>query len=1059
MKKDQVRIKGWQLQRIRFRNLLWGACLLSMFSPLGVMANEKQSLADPEFTQETKRIISGSVREKGTGESLPGVNILILKGKTHLTGTVTDIDGNFRMIIPEEADVLTVSMIGYENQLITLSDKLEFKIFLNSSVEQIDEVVITGIFNNKAKESFTGAATFITKDELKKFENRDILKTIGNIDPSFNIVLNEEIGSDPNKLPDINIRGTSSVSSGQLSLSDGLGVEDDFENLKDDQRVELNIPLFVLDGFEITLERMMDLNQDEIESVTILKDASATAIYGSRGANGVVVLTSVKPEEGKLQVTYKGGFNVEVPDLRSYNLLDAREKLELERLAGLYDSDNFETQLQLKRAYNEKLRLVMEGVNTYWLSKPVQIGLGQSHGVGLSGGTSSFRYRLNFQYRNTSGVMKGSDRNNFNGTINLTYLLKNLRFTNSLTLGFNNSENSQYGAFSSYTRLNPYWKTHDEDGNLVQQFGLGDPILSPRANPLYDASLGSFDKREYTNINENLNIEWDVNEYLKVSGRLGYSKNSATSDKFTSPENTRFIGKADELRGKYVLTFSESTTLSSQMTLSYGRAIGDHRFYAGLNGQLRESQRTSYGLTVTGFAHDRLSFISMGTQYSGDTPFGSEGVSRSVGLTSNFNYTYDNTYYVDLSYRLDGASSFGRNSRFAPFYSIGAGWNVNRMKFVQEKLPSISNLRLKYSYGVTGSLQFSPYEAMTTYEYLSGDDRYNGNLGTYMRKVGNPDLEWQTTYQHNVGLDLSLWQNLISLSTNYYYKRTKDLITQVSLPLSNGYSTYTENMGDVLNEGLELNITLRLLKENKSRPGWNMTGGLSHNKNKLLRLSEAMKEISRVNEELSGNTSPSYLYREGESMNTLYVTPSLGIDPATGKEMFVGADGKPTYEYPTNYKVPYGSMQPKVNGRLSSNLMYKNLRLNLGFSFRLGASVYNSTLANKVETTDLTGNVDDRVLTDRWQKPGDQTLFKGLNNTEPTYITSRLVYKERTLLMNTLSLDYQVPREWVKKHLKASRLTLNYTTNDLLYFSTIKQERGIGYPFAWRHSLSLNIGF
>ncbi len=1006
---------------------------------------------EPDAPKST-RLITGVVKDSSTGMTIPGAYVISTQAGKSLTGTTTNEKGRFDLRLSNEADGLSVSFVGYKTKTVELKGNVNFTILLESDMQVIDDVVVTGIFN-KAKESYTGAATFISKKELVEFESRDMLRTISNIDPAFNVVMNEGIGSDPNRLPEINIRGASSISTQVTSAN-----EDDFENLRDSERVNLNTPLFILDGFEITLQRMMDLNQDEIESVTILKDASATAIYGSQGANGVVVLTSIKPKVGKLTVDYRGTFNVEVPDLRSYNLMDAAGKLQLEKDAGLYETDDFSQQESLKRSYNDKLKSIREGTDTYWLSKPVQVGLGQRHSVNLGGGDPAFRYRMNFQFRNTQGAMKGSVRDNFNGTINISYIFKNLQFTNILMLGFNESNNSQYGAFSSYALLNPYWRLYDDEGQMYQQFGTNDPMMTPVNNPLYNASLGGYDKNRYTNINENFRLDWTISEGFKVSARLGYSKNSSVGDRFTPPNHTEFIGKEDNLRGKYVFSTSESSTLNSQLTLNYAKVIDKHRIYLGLNGQIRETNSVSYGMIVTGFPHDRMDFISMGSQYSGNTPYGAESMSRSVGVTSNLNYTFNNCYYADLSYRLDGASSFGKNSRFAPFYSLGVGWNVNRMQFFQDNFKSISSLRLRYSYGVTGSLQFSPYDAMTTYSYLVGDDRYDGNLGTTIRKIGNPNLKWQTTYQHNIGFDLTMWDSRFSLAGNYYHKKTEDLITQVNIPLSNGYTSYIENMGDVLNQGFELNASVNILKQTKNTPGWSVRGSVSHNRNTLLRISSRMNEINSQNEANSDNLAPVYLYREGESMNALYVVPSLGIDPATGREMFVNADGNATYDYPAYNKVPVGLMQPKINGRLSTNLSYKNLRLSVGFTFRLGASVYNSTLASRVETNDLTKNVDQRVYTDRWRAPGDISSYKGLQNEEATLMSSRFVQTERALILNSLTLDYMVPRAWVKKNLKMSRLNLSYSTNDLIYLSTVRRERGTGYPFAWRHNLSLVMG-
>lgn len=989
--------------------------------------------------------INGVVKDENL-QPLPGASVIVTGASK---GVVADSQGKYSLKAPYGA-ILNFDFIGYETKKV-VADKEIIDVQMFPSVEKLNEVVVTGIFD-RAKESYTGAATFINKKQLEAFESRDLLKTISNIDPAFNIVANNQFGSDPNSLPDINIRGLSSVPNKS---------EQELDALQTGERANLNTPLFILDGFEISLQRMLDLNQDEIETVTILKDASATAIYGSRGANGVVVLTSVKPKSGKLKVNYSSNFNAEVPDLRSYNLLNAPQKLELERLAGLYTSDKFNQQILLDRTYNIKLKAVQEGVDTYWLSKPVQTGIGQTHNLSLSGGDPAFRYSLNLQSRKITGAMKGSDRSNFNGSINITYLLNKLRFTNILSIGFNNSENSQYGSFSEYANLNPYWRPYDENGDQPIQYGVNEPGFNPVFNPMYNASLSGFDKSKYTDIRENFNLEWTLNESFKVSGTVGYNRNLGQSDKFVSPFSTNFFNTSDDkLRGSYNLNTRESSTINAQTTLNFAKVIDKHSIYVGVNGSVRETKSVSYAIGVTGFAHDRLDFISMGAQYQGTSPGGSEGTTRSLGITSNASYSYDNKYFADLSYRLDGASSFGKNSRFAPFYSLGFGANLSKTKFVQEKLPFITNLRPKYSYGVTGSLQFSPYDALTTYQYLINDDRYGGNLATAIKGLGNPDLKWQTTFQHNFGFELGLWKNLISINSNYYYKLTEDLITQVNLPLSNGFPNFTENLGDVLNQGIETDLSFNAIRRNAKGWAWSITTGISHNRNKLVKLSEAMKIISKLNEAYNvGKSEPNLLYREGESMSALYVVPSLGIDPATGREMYIDADGNPTFTYPTYNRVFTGLTQPKVNGRISSNLSYKNFRLNLGFSYRLGASIYNSTFASRIETNDFTRNVDQRVYDNRWRQPGDQVAFKSLTSNDPTYITSRFVQKESTLTLNTLNFDYKVPTEWLKKHLNMERLTVSYSTNDLLYISTIKQERGIGYPFSWRHSLTLSFGF
>ncbi len=310
-----------------------------------------------------KITVTGTVKDVD-GMTLPGVTIQV-KGTT--LGFTTNVEGKFDFDLPKrDGLVLIFSFVGYQKQEIALKkDNKPLMIVMKNDMAEIDEVVVTGIFN-KPKESFTGAVTYITKEDIMNYGNRNLLQTLNNIDPAFVIRESNTYGSNPNVLPEIQIRGISGLP--------------DITNLQTYARAELNQPLFVLDGFEVTLERVMDLNPSDVESVTILKDASSTALYGSRGANGVVVITSTKPRQGKLRVSVSAGLNVEIPDLSSYNLLDAQEKLDLEVRAGLYNS------AERMELYRQNVRAIAEGVDTYWIGKPVRTGVGQNYNLDFGGG-------------------------------------------------------------------------------------------------------------------------------------------------------------------------------------------------------------------------------------------------------------------------------------------------------------------------------------------------------------------------------------------------------------------------------------------------------------------------------------------------------------------------------------------------------------------------------------------------------------------------------------------------------------------------------------------------
>lgn len=329
------------------------------------------------------RDITGIVRDE-FGEPLPGATVISTGASQsrETSAVVTDMNGHFKLTVASDALQLEVSYVGFETKKVALTADLSYDIALQPDSKTIDEVVVTGVFTRKAN-TFTGAVTTIKGDDLKKVGNANILQSLKNIDPSFMQVENLGMGSDPNSLPDFQMRGSSTIS----------GVQGEYAS-------SANQPLFILDGFETELTKIMDLDMNQVESVTTLKDATAKAIYGSKAANGVIVIETKKPESGSLRVTYTGNVSLEVPDLTSYDLTNAAEKLEVERLAGLYLSDNAMSQIALDKSYSQKLREVLAGVNTDWLAQPVRTGVGTKHSLYIEGGDKAMQYGVNLSYNN-----------------------------------------------------------------------------------------------------------------------------------------------------------------------------------------------------------------------------------------------------------------------------------------------------------------------------------------------------------------------------------------------------------------------------------------------------------------------------------------------------------------------------------------------------------------------------------------------------------------------------------------------------------------------------------
>nr|WP_295876519.1 SusC/RagA family TonB-linked outer membrane protein [uncultured Chitinophaga sp.] len=990
--------------------------------------------------------LTGQVLSEGN-KPLPGATVGV---KGTAIGAITDGNGRFSLEAPNNSGILVISYMGYLTQEIRFTKAEDLRILLKPADNKINEVVVTtGIFTRK-KESFTGAATTVTAEQLATFGNRNLVTSLRNIDPSFNIVESNAFGSNPNRMPEIQIRGNSSLPN--------------VNELQDETRVGMNTPLVILDGFESTLQKLLDINQNEVESITLLKDASATAIYGSRGANGVIVIKTKAPLPGKLRLSYRGDLNVEMPDLTGYHVLKAREKLELERITGLYDNVRAEHDVPLKQYYNYLMSEVNRGVETDWLSKPLRTGVGQRHNLRMEGGDNTFRYSVSAQLNDIQGAMKGSFRRVFNGTIGLSYYYKNLRFTNNLLIGLGESQESPYGSFSDYVQMNPYWAPYDEKGRIRKQ--LGDPgsdIYTGRwgqslpVNPLYNATLNTFQRYQTTDITNNLSMEWTLHHDLVFRARLGVTKLNSDSNYFRPADHTAFATMENILRrGSYQYGVNKGYRYDASVNLSYTRQFDKHAVFMGLDYNIREAKGSGYSFLAEGFTNPNFDFISMALQYAeGGKPGGTESLTRAIGLTGSMNYTYDERYYVDASLRADGASQFGRLNRFAPFWSVGVGWNLHKERFFSD-MRFINRLKLRASAGVTGSQNFNAYQALSTYQYYT-NDRYHNWTGAFLQGLGNPGLKWQQKMNYNIGLETELFDRRLSLIADYYIESTNGMISSVNLPASNGFPSYIENIGKLENRGLELKATAFLVRIPKKAFSWSVSGALVHNVNRIVEISDALKAAQKTTENAAG-ALPGILYKEGYSSNTIWVVPSMGIDPSTGKEIYVDRNGQPTYTWNSLDLRASGISEPAYFGNFSSMVRYRGFSMNLVFGYRFGGQLYNQTLINKVENADYHYNVDARVYEDRWQQPGDRAAFKGLLVTTPTNRTSRFVQDESTLTLQNANFQYDWRSGFVKK-MKMSVLSLSANMADVFYLSTVSRERGTTYPFSRQTSLTLTALF
>ncbi|SDJ34849.1 TonB-linked outer membrane protein, SusC/RagA family [Pedobacter sp. ok626] len=995
--------------------------------------------------------VTGRVFDKETNQSIPGVNVSV-KGAAARRAQ-TGENGGFK-IEAQPGEILVFSYIGYKAKEVKVTDTKALTVLLESEVNAMKDVVITG-YQSIKKDNYTGNAVIIKGDELKRLNPQNLLKSIQSFDPSFRLLDNNLLGADPNALPKINVRGSTALPS---ITDDAL----DRNNLAS----SYNLPVFIMDGFEVSLQKVTDLDINRIESITLLKDAAATAIYGSRAANGVMVITTKAPVSGKLQLSYNYELNVTAPDLSGYHVLNASQKLEYERLAGLYKTgnNNVGTQQDLDLQYYDKLKNVVAGVNTYWLSQPLRNTYGQKHSIYAQGGDSSFRYGVDLRYETNPGVMKGSGRDQYSAGLSFNYNpSRKLLFKNEITITQVNAENSKYGNFSTYVNMNPYYPIKDASGNLIQEIANWEIDTHDNSNqqqyqklrvynPLYEATLGNFDKNSYIEIIDAFSADWRITNDLRLKGLLSLNKTKSTADRFVSPYSSSFIqGPVDEIqnRGSYDYSSEDMLAIDGNLTLQYNKQVADHsvNLVAGANVTSSENDRKAF--QARGFTNDRFTNIGFARTYTPDAaPNGSINVKRLVGSFISGNYSFKNRYLLDASFRLDGSSAFGADKRFAPFWALGAGWNIHNEEFMSS-FEAISKLKLVASTGLTGSVSFPAYLSKSIYSYQTSN-WYSTGIGAVVNGYGNEDLQWQKTTTYDVGLDIGLFKDRFLLTPRYYYKLTKGLLTDINIAPSTGFSTYKANLGDMGNKGFELFLTWNAFRTND----WNINviGNMAHNTNKIVKIANSLKAYNKSIDDFQTNpdnkaaATPLLRYNEGQSLYTIYAVKSLGIDPENGKEIYVKLDGSRTYDYDVKDTQPVGDEAPKVDGNFGSNITYKQFMLSFSFFYSLGADRYNQTLVDRIENANPRFNVDSRALEQRWKKPGDITMYKNIADLADTRATSRFVQKENLLELRSVYLSYDLKKAAARK-IGFQGLRAAITANDIFRSSTIEQERGITYPF------------
>ena len=1001
--------------------------LSTLLAGVSLTASAAQALPPMPIAQtaqqndQTGKVIKGRVID-GNGEPLVGATIK-LKGGNGVY--FTDHNGNFEIITKKTREEVTVTYIGHVTQTLFLFPGNETTIPLAADNTSLSEVVVTG-FVNKSKVSFTGSQTTVQKDQLLSMGTKNVLESLQSFVPGLVIAENNLAGSNPNKRPDLNIRGRATF--------DGSA----------------NMPLFVVDGTEVSADYVYDMDMNDIESVTVLKDASASALYGSKASAGVIVITTKTMKPGRLRLNYSGTYRLSTPDLTDYRMLNAAQKLEFERLAGLYtDKTDLERQYRLDTEYNRLAQIVRSGVNTDWLSKPLRNGFSHNHSLSIDGGDDYARYNLGLRYSTDDGVMIGSKRDRLSLFFKFSYNKPGaFSVNNSTTLMSVDSEESPYGSFSDYVKQNPYEQPYAADGSLHRK------LSNLEENPLYEAQAGNFNKSENLNILNTTTLQVWFSDAFRLNGDFSFTKDMSTSNNFRSPLALSELNKTDvSQRGQLTESHTSLVRYAGKLMLSYNKNLFGKLFTSATAGSTIEANNgdnTSY--SSVGYYSANLSHPAFAAGYVNGKPGGSDNIYRTVGFFANVNSIWDNKYFLDFIYRYEGSSKFGKNTRFAPFWSVGSGWNIHNESFLKGK--GIELLKLRASVGYLGNISFEPYQAITSYNYAAGNNYVKG-IGAIPKTIGNPDLRWERTLTSNVGIDLTMFKGRWDLTFDAYIKNTDDLLVNVTKAPSVGVASARENLGAIENRGVELRT--RVVPISTKQLQWSISATYAYNKSKIKQISNALMSKNEENRNATGK-APLPIYEEGGSLTAVKVVPSAGIDPATGREVYIKRDGSYTFDYDARDKVTFGDESPLGQGSLSSYLTYKQWSASASFGYSFGGVVYNQTLVTRVEGANPKQNADERVFNDRWKKPGDYARYRNIADYSTPQQTSRFVQVNNYLTLQSLSVAYEFT-PWQIRKLGLSRMRLELLTNDLFYLSSIKRERGLDYPYARSVEMSVRFSF
>ena len=912
------------------------------------------------FEQQTSKI-KGTIVDSKTGEPIIGASVKV-KGTKH--ATITDVDGNFELNAPEGAPLL-VSYVGYKNEEFEARNGMKIEIHEDS--ESLDEVVVVG-YGTQKKESLTGAMANIKADKLKDVTSATVENMLNG---KVSGVYVAPGSGRPGSTGAIVIRGQTSINGATA-------------------------PLWVVDGV-IVGNSAGDLNPDDIESMTVLKDAASTAIYGSEGANGVVVVTTKQARHEKMSITLSAKAGASTLSRGNMEMMDGAEFYDYYKSFHNVEAVNFPR-------WNEDLR----NSNFDWFKLAKKTGSTQDYNITLNGGSDKIQSMFTMGYFKEEGAVKGYDLSRYSTRIKVIYKpYEWLSIKPNLSGSRTTDKDRQYSVGAMYSML-PWDNPYDENGNPVPNYYSG-WVNSKATNYLNDLAAGNYSSSCSYDLSGGFDFDVKITPWLTFSSVNNYSYYNSQTHGYTDPKSSGGEG----VDGRITEYNYNATRRYTNQLLRFQKSWGKHNVNGLVAYEFNDYEMKYTDVYATGFLSGFEDF------YTAAKPEKANGYRQAWAKQSYFTqwrYNYDNRYFGEVSLRRDGRSNFGSNNRYGNFFSFSGAWNINNESWF--KAEWVDMLKLRASFGSVGNVPTSLYPSYSLY---SVGATYNEMSGALISQIGNKDLTWEKTFTTGVGVDAAFFQNRLTATLDFYVKNTSNILYQVPVTGLVGVTSIWKNIGKMRNTGVELTIGGDIIRTKDLT--WNVTANISHNSNELRDLYKqrdangnyVVKPVI-ISDGTSIAGTAQRILEIGEPVDTYYMREWAGVNPEDGMPQWYMDDANGnkvvTNEYSKASYYKCGKSSPDVYGSFSTSVFYKNFDLQANFGYSLGGQIYSYFRQEYDSDGAYAGDRNQMKLQkgwSRWQKPGDKATHPRAmynNQDKGNLASSRYLESSDYLKLRSLTLGY-----------------------------------------------------